>query len=189
VVVGEMFGGSEGIGLMVNYGGQTFQTDAVFLGVVIIAFAGIVLTWLAEQVGDAASRAGGRSDRHWRRNGRIVLGIGSSHGPLFRRRPSSGICARRRSREQEPLVPRQDLRLRVAAQARAPGFAHEITVEKRRERFVKCRTALEALGSKFNEVAPDAVVILGNDQREFFNAGLTPAITIYRGRRSATCST
>lgn len=50
VVVGEMFGGSEGIGYMVNYGGQTFQTDTVFLGVVIIAVAGIVLTWLAEQL-------------------------------------------------------------------------------------------------------------------------------------------
>jgi NitT/TauT family transport system permease protein len=50
VVVGEMFGGSEGIGFMVNYGGQTFQTDTVFLGVVIIAFAGIVLTWLAERL-------------------------------------------------------------------------------------------------------------------------------------------
>lgn len=50
VVVGEMFGGSEGIGYMVNYGGQTFQTDTVFLGVVIIAAAGIVLTWLAERL-------------------------------------------------------------------------------------------------------------------------------------------
>jgi NitT/TauT family transport system permease protein len=50
VVVGEMFGGSEGIGYMVNYGGQTFQTDTVFLGVVIIAFAGVVLTWLAERL-------------------------------------------------------------------------------------------------------------------------------------------
>jgi NitT/TauT family transport system permease protein len=50
VVVGEMFGGSEGIGYMVNYGGQTFQTDTVFLGVMIIAFAGIVLTWLAERL-------------------------------------------------------------------------------------------------------------------------------------------
>ena len=50
VVVGEMFGGSQGIGYMVNYGGQTFQTDTVFMGVVIIAFAGIVLTWLAERL-------------------------------------------------------------------------------------------------------------------------------------------
>lgn len=50
VVVGEMFGGSEGIGFMVNYGGQTFQTDTVFLGVTIIATAGIVLTWLVERL-------------------------------------------------------------------------------------------------------------------------------------------
>jgi ABC-type nitrate/sulfonate/bicarbonate transport system permease component len=56
VVVGEMFGGSEGIGYMVNYGGQTFQTDTVFLGVVIIAFAGIVLTSLAEQLEKHFSR-------------------------------------------------------------------------------------------------------------------------------------
>jgi ABC-type nitrate/sulfonate/bicarbonate transport system permease component len=50
VVVGEMFGGSEGIGYMVNYGGQTFQTDTVFLGVTIIALSGIILTWLAERL-------------------------------------------------------------------------------------------------------------------------------------------
>ena len=56
VVVGEMFGGSQGIGYMVNYGGQTFQTDTVFLGVVIIACAGIVLTWLAEQLERRFSR-------------------------------------------------------------------------------------------------------------------------------------
>src|SRR5687768_13776323 len=56
VVVGEMFGGSEGIGYMVNYGGQTFQTDTVFLGVVIIAFAGIVLTWMAERLEKHFSR-------------------------------------------------------------------------------------------------------------------------------------
>ena len=56
VVVGEMFGGSEGIGYMVNYGGQTFQTDTVFLGVTIIAFAGIVLTSLAEQLEKRFSR-------------------------------------------------------------------------------------------------------------------------------------
>jgi ABC-type nitrate/sulfonate/bicarbonate transport system permease component len=56
VVVGEMFGGSQGIGYMVNYGGQTFQTDTVFMGVVIIALAGIVLTWLAERLERRFSR-------------------------------------------------------------------------------------------------------------------------------------
>jgi NitT/TauT family transport system permease protein len=50
VVVGEMFGGSQGIGFMVAYGGQTFATDTLFVGVLIIAFAGILLTALAEQL-------------------------------------------------------------------------------------------------------------------------------------------
>jgi NitT/TauT family transport system permease protein len=50
VVVGEMFGGSEGIGFMVSYGGQTFATDTLFAGVLIIAFAGIVLTALTERL-------------------------------------------------------------------------------------------------------------------------------------------
>jgi ABC-type nitrate/sulfonate/bicarbonate transport system permease component len=50
VVVGEMFGGSQGIGFMVAYGGQTFATDTLFVGVLIIAFAGILLSSAAEQL-------------------------------------------------------------------------------------------------------------------------------------------
>jgi NitT/TauT family transport system permease protein len=56
VVVGEMFGGSEGVGFMVAYGGQTFATDTLFTGVIIIAFAGILLTSLAEQLERRFSR-------------------------------------------------------------------------------------------------------------------------------------
>ena len=56
VVVGEMFGGSEGIGYMVNYGGQTFQTDTVFLGVAVIAGAGIVLSWITGRLEQHFSR-------------------------------------------------------------------------------------------------------------------------------------
>ena len=56
VVVGEMFGGSRGIGFMVAYGGQTFATDTLFVGVLIIAFAGILLTWAAERLERRFSR-------------------------------------------------------------------------------------------------------------------------------------
>jgi len=57
VVVGEMLGGgSQGIGYMVAYGGQAFQTDTMFVGVVIIAFAGILFTWLAERLERRFSR-------------------------------------------------------------------------------------------------------------------------------------
>jgi ABC-type nitrate/sulfonate/bicarbonate transport system permease component len=56
VVVGEMFGGSQGVGFMVAYGGQTFATDTLFVGVLIIAFAGILLTSLAEKLERRFSR-------------------------------------------------------------------------------------------------------------------------------------
>src|SRR5262245_4375447 len=112
----------------------------------------------------------------------IVLGIGSSHGPLLSTPPEQWDLRAKADRENKNHWFRgKTYDYASLLESRAPGFAHEITVEKRRERFVKCRTALEALGKKFNEVGPDAVVILGNDQREFFNAGLTPSITVYRG--------
>ena len=113
----------------------------------------------------------------------IVLGIGSSHGPLLSTPPEQWdlrAAADRANKNHWFRGKTYDFDSLV--QARAPGFASEITVEKRRNRFLQCRRALEALGRKFNEVAPEAVVILGNDQREFFNAGLTPSITVYRGR-------
>ena len=112
----------------------------------------------------------------------IVLGIGSSHGPLLSTPPEQWDLRAAADRANKKHAFRgKTYDFESLLQARAPGFADEITVEKRRSRFLQCRSALEALGRKFNEVAPDAVVILGNDQREFFNAGLTPAITVYRG--------
>jgi OH-DDVA oxygenase len=112
----------------------------------------------------------------------IVLGIGSSHGPLLSTPPEQWDLRAAADRANKKHAFRgQTYDFDSLLQARAPGFAHETTVEKRRERFMQCRAALDALGRKFNEVAPEAVVILGNDQREFFNAGLTPAITVYRG--------
>jgi ABC-type nitrate/sulfonate/bicarbonate transport system permease component len=56
VVIGEMFGGSEGVGFLVAYGGQTFQTDTVFVGVLIIAASGMVLTFLTERLERRFSR-------------------------------------------------------------------------------------------------------------------------------------
>jgi hypothetical protein len=114
----------------------------------------------------------------------IVLGIGSSHGPLLSTPPEQWDLRAKADRENTHHWFRgktYDYESLLAA--RAPGFAQEVTVETRRNRFTQCRRALEALGRTFDEVAPEAVVILGNDQREFFNPGLTPAITIYRGAR------
>jgi ABC-type nitrate/sulfonate/bicarbonate transport system permease component len=56
VVVGEMFGGSKGVGFLVAYGGQTFQTDTVFVGVFLIALSGMLLTFLTQRLERRFSR-------------------------------------------------------------------------------------------------------------------------------------
>lgn len=43
VVGAEVFGGSEGVGYLIQYAGATFQTDVVFVCVVIIAAIGIIM--------------------------------------------------------------------------------------------------------------------------------------------------
>jgi hypothetical protein len=112
----------------------------------------------------------------------IVLGIGSSHGPLLSTPPEQWDLRAKADRENKAHWYRgKTYDYQSLLEERAPGFASQVGVEIRRERFAKCRTAIEALGKKFNQVAPEAVVIIGNDQREFFNPGLTPAITVYRG--------
>jgi hypothetical protein len=112
----------------------------------------------------------------------IVLGIGASHGPLLSTPPEQWDLRAKADRENKGHWFRgKTYDFESLLKERAPGFADQVTVETRRARFGKCRTAMEALGNKFNAVSPDAVVIVGNDQREFFNPGLTPAITVYRG--------
>lgn len=50
VIVGEIFAGSEGLGFMIAYAGQLFQTDTLLVGVLVTATAGIALTALAARL-------------------------------------------------------------------------------------------------------------------------------------------
>jgi hypothetical protein len=112
----------------------------------------------------------------------IVLGIGASHGPLLSTPPEQWDLraeADRRNKSHWFRGKAYDYEALLAA--RAPGFAREVTIDVRRERYAACRAAMERLTRKFHEVAPEAVVIVGNDQREFFTEELTPSITVYRG--------
>jgi NitT/TauT family transport system permease protein len=56
VVVGEMFGGSQGVGFLVAFGGQSFQMDTVFVGVILIAISGMLLNSLTERLERRFSR-------------------------------------------------------------------------------------------------------------------------------------
>ncbi len=43
VIGAEVFGGSEGIGYLIEFAGATFQTDKIFVGVLVIALIGIIM--------------------------------------------------------------------------------------------------------------------------------------------------
>jgi NitT/TauT family transport system permease protein len=49
-IIGELFAGSEGIGYMISYAGQMFQTDTLLVGVIVVAAVGMLLTSAGERV-------------------------------------------------------------------------------------------------------------------------------------------
>jgi OH-DDVA oxygenase len=112
----------------------------------------------------------------------IVLGIGTSHGPLLSTPPELWNLRAQADRENRSHY----FRGRVydyesLVRERAPGFSAYLPPEARRERHARCQTALDALSARLKAVAPDALVIVGNDQRELFSEELTPSIAVYRG--------
>jgi hypothetical protein len=114
----------------------------------------------------------------------IVLGVGTSHGPLLSTPPEQWDLRAKADRANKAHYYRgKSYDYESLLAERAPGFAKEIGIETRRERFNRCQRALDAVGQKFKAVAPDAFVIVGNDQREIFSDELTPAITVFRGKQ------
>jgi len=50
VMVGELYAATAGIGFMITVAGATFQTDKVFVGVLIFAISGMVLTEMLDRI-------------------------------------------------------------------------------------------------------------------------------------------
>ena len=70
----------------------------------------------------------------------IVLGIGSSHGPLLSTPPEQWDLRAKADRENKGHWFRgKTYDYESLLRERAPGFANEVTVDVRRERFMQCR--------------------------------------------------
>jgi ABC-type nitrate/sulfonate/bicarbonate transport system permease component len=50
VLVGELYAATAGVGFMITVAGATFQTDKVFVGILIFAASGVILTTLLDRV-------------------------------------------------------------------------------------------------------------------------------------------
>jgi Catalytic LigB subunit of aromatic ring-opening dioxygenase len=115
---------------------------------------------------------------------KIVLGMGSSHGPMLSTPPDMWHLRAGADRKNTKHFYRGEMYdFPQLLAARQPGFAAAITPEESRKRYDQCQRALDKMAAKFAEAKPDVVVIIGNDQREMFTDENTPAFLVYTGAK------
>lgn len=105
----------------------------------------------------------------------IVFGIGTPHAPQLRL-PFEGWLALKQKDETDTRIDFEGLR-----KAARPDIEDEITETRMRGRYQDCQDNLHALGARLAAAEPDAIVILGDDQREQFQSDNMPMFCVYHG--------
>ena len=114
---------------------------------------------------------------------RIVLGIGSSHSPQVNTPPELWAGHAARDMYEYSLVdhagnPTTYEHLLAGAD---PGLRAQLTPEVKQRRHDACQAAIGRLAARIEEVAPDVVIIIGEDQHELFQEDCMPALLVYWG--------
>ncbi|MBL8381054.1 MAG: protocatechuate 3,4-dioxygenase [Burkholderiales bacterium] len=116
----------------------------------------------------------------------IVLGLGSSHGPMLATPPAQWDLRAGADRNNPRHAYRGALIDFATLKARRDkDFTGEAALPEREARFARCQRALDRLAQAFRAAAPDVAVIVGNDQREVFQDDFTGAFTVYTGETIA----
>lgn len=113
---------------------------------------------------------------------KIVLGIGTSHGPMLV--TGTEQWAQRLAFDQSVKHAwrgRQWSFDELVAARADENIAAKITKEAMESHNQRCQTALDKLGDIFAEAKIDVAVILGNDQMEIFDERLIPAFSVFYG--------
>jgi len=113
----------------------------------------------------------------------IVLGIGTSHGPMLSTPPDQWgqrVAADKKNPQHwfkgNPCTFDELVALRANE-----NLQDQITQKMWNERHAACRAAIAKLAGVFAEAKPDIAVIVGNDQMEMFVNGTIPAMSVYWG--------
>ena len=117
---------------------------------------------------------------------KIVYGFGTSHGPLLSTPPERWDL-RADDDRKNPAHPFRgsvynfpDL---VAVRDGESDFETEMSLETRKERHARNQKALDVLAQTFAAVAPDVLVVVGDDQREWFHEDNQPSFSVYCGEQ------
>ena len=113
----------------------------------------------------------------------IVFGFGSAHGPLLSTPPDKWDL-RAEADKKNPAHPfrgeiynfEELYKLREDE-----NLAEQNVLEIRKERHSRCQKQIKVLSEKINDVDPDVILIVGDDQREWFKEDVQPTFAVYYG--------
>ena len=113
---------------------------------------------------------------------RLVLGVGTSHGPMLSTAPAQWDLRADADRANPRHAYRGEwLDFAALRTRRGHDFTPEATLPERQPRYDRCQRALDVLAQRVRAAAPDVVLIVGNDQREVFQDDLTAAFIVFTG--------
>jgi 3-O-methylgallate 3,4-dioxygenase len=104
----------------------------------------------------------------------IVLGIGTSHSPMLSTPHEAFGGHVERDRARVPAF-------EALAREKARWIGRELAPDVTRERHAATQAALASLSATLAKAALDAVVVIGDDQGEWFSVDSQPALSIYWG--------
>lgn len=112
----------------------------------------------------------------------LVLGVGTSHGPLLNTPPDDWELRAGADRANKALVYRGvEYPYDELLALRAPGFAAECAPDERRRRHTASRAAVTELGRRIKDAALDVLVVVSSDHKEVFGDELLPQFAVYWG--------
>src|SRR5579871_436032 len=114
---------------------------------------------------------------------RIILGIGTSHSPQLQLPPDEWPMRANADRRNQRLFyqGRYVAYPELLEIREDQHFEREITPEKTQARWDACQQAIAHLGATLARVAPDVLIIVGDDEHELFLDDNLPAISVFWG--------
>lgn len=114
---------------------------------------------------------------------KIVLCMGTSHGPLLTTPPEQwDLRVQADKQNPEHFFRGETYTYDQLAKLRSPEkLDAQCALAERQKRFDRCQVALKAMAEKFAQTKPDVAVIVGNDQHEIFLEDNMPAFSVFWG--------
>lgn len=116
---------------------------------------------------------------------KITFALGASHGPLLATPPEEWDLRANVDRKNPALAYRDGTYnfAELAELRKDDHFEKQNTLEVRRERWERCQKQLDELSRRTLAADPDVLVIVGDDQQEWFFPDTQPTFAIFHGEK------